>query len=140
MEIFEASLNYIDQINQFYIEQDYHSDWSSTERAFVCVNDSKIIATVKVECINNVTILRGMYVSENYQKQGIGTKLLAFIEPVLNEKIAYCMPLEHASGFYEKIGFYEVCESLYPDFLKVRCKSYIDSGYKIKTMRRDIST
>ena len=139
MEIFEADEKYKTQINTFYKAQGYHSDWSDTERAFICLTQGQVIGSVKVECINNVTILRGMYVSSQYQRQGIGKRLLKFIEPVLNEKIGYCMPLSHVAEYYKQIGFAEVELDSYPEFLKDRCKSYIKSGYKIKTMKREIA-
>jgi len=137
MKVFEANDEFRHQLNQFYSQQGYHGAWEATERAFICVENDQIVGAVKVELINDVSILRGMYVSESYQNQGIGTRLLQLIEPVLNKHTGYCMPLEHAADFYKKIGFTEVSINKYPDFLKARCLGYIDAGYKIKTMIRE---
>lgn len=137
MKILEADIDLKEQVNKFYIEQGYHSDWSETERAFVCVDDGIVVGSVKVEQSQGVAILRGMYVDSKYQSQGIGTQLLEYIEPVLNERVSFCMPLSHAAKFYEKIGFREVADNAYPNFLTKRCDKYRDAGYVIKTMQRD---
>ncbi|GAB3535138.1 GNAT family N-acetyltransferase [Photobacterium alginatilyticum] len=137
MKILEADLSLKEQINRFYVAQGYHSDWSETERAFVCLDDGAVVGSVKIEQIYEVAILRGMYVDDKYQRQGIGTQLLSYIEPVLNERPAFCIPLSHAADFYRKIGFREVPESTYPKFLAERCDKYRKAGYMIKTMHRD---
>ena len=80
-----------------------------------------------------------MYISEAFQKQGLGTRFLEYIEPVLNEAPAYCMPLAHVTDFYKKVGFIEVPENTYPDFLVRRCQKYREAGYIITTMYREKS-
>lgn len=139
MKIFEAKLSLREQINTFYQQQGYHSDWSDTERAFVCMEGSIIVGCVKVETIHKAAILRGMYVDSQYQRQGIGTRLLKHIEPILNQRLSYCMPLAHVANYYKKIRFIEVAESEYPEFLTLRCEKYRAAGYKIKTMLRQPS-
>ncbi|MGD8113105.1 GNAT family N-acetyltransferase [Vibrio sp. TRT 17S01] len=137
MRIFEADNSMKESVGQFYKEQGYHSAWSNTERAFICLYDGKIIGSVKVELINNVTILRGMYIASDFQGQGLGLKFLKHIEPVLDLRTAYCMPLAHVTNFYKHIGFKEVEESQYPEFLQKRCEKYREMGYLITTMRRE---
>lgn len=137
MEIFEADRTFKDAIDQFYKAQGYHSNWSDSERAFICLIDGAVIGSVKVELINDVTILRGMYIDERYQGKGLGLRFLKYIEPVLNTRTAYCMPLSHVKGLYEYIGFAEVSENEYPEFLQVRCKQYRELGYSISAMRRE---
>ncbi|ELA8088818.1 GNAT family N-acetyltransferase [Vibrio parahaemolyticus] len=136
MRIFEADSSMKDAVGKFYKEQGYHSAWSNTERAFICLNDGAIIGSVKVELINDVTILRGMYIASEFQGQGLGLQFLKHIEPVLNLRTAYCMPLAHVTDFYKHIGFNEVEESQYPEFLQQRCEKYREMGYSITTMRR----
>jgi len=137
MRIFEADSFMKDAVGQFYKEQGYHSAWSHTERAFICLNDGAIIGSVKVELINDVTILRGMYIASEFQGKGLGLQFLKHIEPVLNLRTAYCMPLAHVTDFYKHIGFNEVEESQYPEFLQQRCEKYREMGYSITTMRRE---
>ncbi|EGR1480676.1 N-acetyltransferase [Vibrio parahaemolyticus] len=135
MRIFEADNSMKEAVGQFYKEQGYHSAWSNTERVFICLNDGEIIGSVKVELINNVTILRGMYIASDFQGQGLGLKFLKHIEPVLNLRTAYCMPLAHVTNFYKRIGFKEVEESKYPDFLQKRCGKYREIGFITSNLR-----
>lgn len=97
MKICEADHCLKEQVNRFYLEEGYHGNWSDRERAFVCITENVIIGSVKVELLNNVAILRGMYVNSAYQRRGIGAQLLKHIEPILNESTAYCMPLAHVA-------------------------------------------
>ncbi|USD66673.1 GNAT family N-acetyltransferase [Vibrio sp. SCSIO 43136] len=138
MEIVEADSSLKAVVEEFYLEQGYHSGWSDDERAFICLIDGVVIGSVKVELLNDVTVLRGMYIDSQYQGQGLGLRFLKHIEPVLNKRTAYCMPLNSAANFYKHIGFVEASEAEYPEFLQVRCRKYREQGYEISTMRREM--
>ena len=140
MIIIEAEQARRHEINLFYREQGYHRHWSDTERAFVCLFNNKVVGSVKVESIDNINVLRGMYITEKFQGKGLGRRLLRFIEPVLNLQVSYCMPLAHVSDFYEYIGFSKVLESEFPIFLQERCEEYRKCGYQISTMIRESTT
>ena len=139
MEIVEADRSLKPEVEAFYREQGYHSGWSDSEKAFVCLVEGKIIGSVKVELLNGVATLRGMYIDQKYQRQGLGLRFLRHIEPVLNTRVAYCMPLTSAKEFYKYIGFAEVPSSEYPEFLQQRCKRYREHGYVISTMCREFA-
>lgn len=57
MRIIEADIAMKEQVNKFYVAQGYHSDWSETERAFVCLVENEVIGSVKVELVHEITIL-----------------------------------------------------------------------------------
>jgi len=42
MEIFEADKSFQEALDKFYQEQGYHSNWSETERAFICLSEGRI--------------------------------------------------------------------------------------------------
>lgn len=136
MEVFEASEHHKDLVDSFYEKVGYHSHWSDTERAFISTSNDKIIGSVKVERIYGVSILRGMYLSVDFQKQGLGTKFIQHIEPVLNETESYCIPFSHLSAFYAQVGFQEIAAKSLPGFLYKRFIGYQALGYKIIAMRR----
>ena len=140
MQIFEADESIRDDLNAFYTEQGYHSDWSNIERAFVATDNNNIVGGVKVESSNGVSILRGMYISSNFQGNKLGTQLIKYIEPILNETISYCMPFAHLERFYAQIGFNKVNLNLYPGYLLQRYIGYENQGYKIIPMMRVIAT
>ena len=139
MQIIEADKSIRSDLNVFYVEQGYHSDWSTIERAFVAMGNNNIIGSVKVEKSNGISILRGMYISNEFQGRNLGTQLIKHIEPILNETISYCMPFSHLEKFYAQIGFIKVNLCKYPDYLRQRYRSYEKEGYKIIPMMRDIT-
>ena len=138
MTIIEADESIRRKLNAFYLEQEYHSDWSTVERAFVIFDNDNIVASVKVEKSLNVSILRGMYIATDFQGKGLGTKLIKHIKPILNETTAYCMPFEHLECFYRQIGFKKVNLDRYPEFLKARYLGYEAQGHQIIPMMRKI--
>ncbi len=140
MQISEADESMRNDLNAFYVEQGYHSDWSKVEMAFVAMENNKIIASVKVERSHGFSILRGMYISREFQGRKIGTKLIKYIEPILNETISYCMPFAHLDTFYSQVGFEKVNLNLYPKYLRKRYIGYQESGYNIIPMIRSIAT
>jgi len=138
MEIFEASDDIRKDLNHFYLKQGYHSNWSQNERAFIATQDDEIIGGVKVENLEGVSILRGMYVANNFQGNQVGTKLIKHIEPILNKTISYCMPFSHLEKFYAQIGFRKTSLKTYPKYLQERYVGYENEGYIIIPMVRDI--
>lgn len=139
MEIFEAKEKVRKSLNDFYLEQGYHSNWSHVEKAFIATHKGKIIGSVKVENLNGISILRGMYISSDFQSKKLGTKLIKFIEPTLNKTVSYCMPFSHLKNFYAQIGFRKVCLNIYPEYLRQRYLGYENDGYIIIPMVRDIA-
>ncbi|MGF1718176.1 GNAT family N-acetyltransferase [Photobacterium chitinilyticum] len=137
MEIFEVDESNRDALNQFYREQGYHSGWSHVERAFIATTNSEIIGSVKVEVRDGVSILRGMYITKEYQGKGLGTSFIKYIEPILNETVSYCMPFSHLSEFYGQVGFKSINPDGFPDFLAQRYQGYENRGYQIIAMRRE---
>jgi len=139
MKIVEASENLKTQINTFYKSVGYHSDWSSTERAFCSLINNEVIGAVKVESRHGVSILRGMYLAEPIRNKGYGSKFIQFIEPILNKTTSFCMPFTHLEQFYAQVGFKKIQMQQLPLFLQKRFASYESDGYKIIAMQRDVS-
>jgi GNAT superfamily N-acetyltransferase len=139
MKIVEASEDLKNQINTFYKSVGYHSDWSSTERAFCSLLNNEVIGSVKVESVHGVSILRGMYLAESIRNKGYGSKFIQFIEPVLNKSISFCMPFSHLELFYSQVGFKKIKMQQLPLFLQKRFAAYENDGYTIIAMQRDVS-
>ena len=137
MEIFEVDESFRDGLNLFYREQGYHSGWSNAERAFIATNNDEIVGSVKVETCNEVSILRGMYITKEYQGKGLGTAFINHIEPILNETVSYCIPFSHLGKFYGQIGFQSINPDSFPMSLVQRYRGYEKHGYKIIAMRRE---
>jgi len=56
-------------------------------------------------------MLRGVHVSPEHQRRGIGTRLLRAFVGDLRAAECYCIPFAHLVGFYSQAGFSPVEES-----------------------------
>ena len=137
MKIIEASENLKSQINAFYKDVGYHSNWSPTERAFCSLINNEVVGAVKVENIHSVSILRGMYLTEQIRNKGYGSKFIQFIEPILNKTTSFCIPFAHLEQFYAQIGFKKIKMQQLPLFLQKRFVTYESNGHTIIAMQRD---
>lgn len=84
---------------------------------WIAVNKDKIIGTIGLENRGNSGYLRRLYVDENYQNLGVGSKLYSVLENYIisktNIKNLYLTcgkVLEKAHKFYIKHGFKQIYE------------------------------
>jgi len=137
MHIIKAPEDLKTQVKQFYSNMGYGGGWSENEQAYCFLVDNTVKGCVKVEKIQGVCMLRGMYLEKSLQRNGVGTSLIKHIEPVLNEATSYCLPFAHLSEFYGQIGFEEISSDSLPDFLVARFKKYQEIGHNIIAMKRN---
>lgn len=101
------------------IPQDrYHEPYMSREelrremkriRFYGYKKDKSLLGVIGKEKIKDATLVRHLYVRNNYQGQGVGSKLLKFIERSVNTKhllIGTWQAATWATAFYEKRGFH----------------------------------
>ena len=136
MIINEAHRNERDTINSFYKSTGYKGSWGESERAFYISESSKIIAVVKIENIDDIFTLRGMFVLDSYKKKGYGSELLNHIESTYKNQTLYCIPFAHLNKFYGKIGFEVIPKKEFPSLLKSRIHKYQKNGSNVIAMKR----
>ena len=124
------------QVNQFYQLTTYQRPVSGSDRVFVAVDSGFIYGAVRIESAEDIQVLRGMYMHPDHLREGIGSKLLEFIEPVLAETDAYCIPGDHLFRFYGKAGFRPVQGLDAPGFLSDRVEKYTLEGKSVAIMFR----
>ncbi|GGD14627.1 N-acetyltransferase [Hyunsoonleella pacifica] len=82
----------------------------------VCLNENEVVGTGRLNIEDNTGIISQMAVNTNFQKQGIGAKILKALIEYSEEKGVTKIVLsarETALGFYSKFNFKPVGE-LYP--------------------------
>jgi len=136
MYIIKAPEDLKTQVKQFYSNMGYGGGWSENEQAYCFLVDNTVKGCVKIEKIQGVCMLRGMYLEKSLQRNGVGTSLIKHIEPELNEATSYCLPFAHLSEFYGQVGFKKVSSDSLPDFLVARFKKYQEMGHNIIAMKR----
>ena len=85
--------------------------------------NNPIIGALRLCPVDSSWLLRSMVVDKNYQRQGIGHKILLEIKQELAEKKCFCYAYRHLQGFYQHAGFRctelsEVPESIAQRFLQ----------------------
>lgn len=96
----------------------------------------EMVAAARVANENGHLVLRGMYVDERFQRQRIGSALLASIESFLGLRACWCIPYAHLRAFYAAIGFGEYSVEEVPEFLARRLESYVEAGRPVVLMWR----
>ena len=136
MKYRELSSTEKERVNSFYELTSYKQPVSPIDRVFVAESGSEIVGAVRIESLNGVQTLRGMYMHPEYIGKGIGSKLLKFIEPVLNGTKSYCIPFSHLRDFYSQVGFSEIPSQKAPAFLNERYEKYKQAGHKVLILHR----
>ncbi|MBK8167849.1 MAG: GNAT family N-acetyltransferase [bacterium] len=95
-----------------------------------------MVAAVRVANENGHLVLRGMYIDERLQRQGIGSALLAAVDSFLGLRGCWCIPYAHLRDFYAAIGFGEHSAGEPPEFLVKRLESYVAAGRPVVLMWR----
>ena len=77
----------------------------------------------------------GMRVQPDYQRGGIGTRMLRLFVQQLDDD-CFCVPYAHLLGFYGQAGFRELPRGDAPPFLAERARGYEAEGLEVAIMRR----
>jgi len=95
----------------------------------------KIIAALRLCPYEDSWLLRSMSVDQEYQRRGIGLKMLLENQQSLKEKDCYCFPYRHLQGFYQKAGFKLIHNDDASPVIQQLFQQYLDSGKDIILMR-----
>jgi len=79
--------------------------------------------------------LRGMQVEPQFQRQGIGTKILQRLDQEIGNRWCCCLPYDHLVSFYRQAGFESTVENL-PPALGARLMDYLSRGLRVVAMVR----
>jgi len=94
------------------------------------------IGIVRVAPEFGVLVLRGMRIAEQWQRHGIGTKMLHAVSEWLGRRSCCCVPYAHLVGFYSQIGSAEITPEAAPAFLAERLTDYRQQGLNVTLMAR----
>jgi GNAT superfamily N-acetyltransferase len=104
----------------FYATVGYHDAIANDCTVFAARLDDRIIGVVRLAPENGVTVLRGMMIAREHQRNGIGTQMLRFVELYLGGSDVYCLPHGWLETFYGQIGFVKIDPSGAPNHLQKR--------------------
>jgi N-acetylglutamate synthase-like GNAT family acetyltransferase len=113
-----------ERIVAFYRDHDYKPAISPADVFVVAENEGALCGVARLNDEHGVLVLRGMRVRADMRRQGIGTRLLGAVQPVIGERESFCIPHCYLREFYGRIGFVEIEASQAPPFLRTRCAAY----------------
>lgn len=135
LKLLERDLN---RARRFYVERGYSPVLYPDDRILVAIStNARVIGAVRLCREFGVLVLRGMQVHPNYQRKGIGTKLLQRFKGLVLEEDCYCIPYAHLESFYNQIGFIglDACDA--PVFLEQRFDG-LDNKKNYMVMKRTV--
>jgi GNAT superfamily N-acetyltransferase len=124
------------RVAELYASVGYGGGVSAADLTLLAKAGGRLAGVVRLCGEADVTVLRGMQVHPEFQRQGIGRLLLARCVPHLDERTAYCLPYGHLVRFYEQAGFELAEPGELPPFLARRLAGYLASGQQVVAMRR----
>jgi len=95
----------------------------------------KIIAALRLCPYEDSWLLRSMSVDPDYQRRGIGLKMLTENKKILKDKNCYCFPYRHLQDFYQQAGFELIHGDNASPVIQQLFQQYTDSGKDIILMQ-----
>ncbi len=128
MNIRIAEKNENEKVLKHYQECNYGAGINKDDLVIIAI-DKEIVGAVRICVEQNIRVLRGMQVKKPFQRNGIGSLMLKYLEENLDLKDCYCLPYKHLREFYAQVGFEEVLPRYAPRFLAERLENYLSGGY-----------
>jgi len=124
VEIRQERPNAIPELRAFYAAAGNAAEIGSGDTVISARQDGSLVGLVRLAPEAGVLVLRGMMVSLPNRRRGIGSELLAALEPIIGGRDCYCLCPPRLEGFYGAIGFVRIAETQAPPHLKARWAHY----------------
>jgi putative PIN family toxin of toxin-antitoxin system len=120
----------------FYQEVAYTGGVDPADVVVLAEEEGRIIGALRLCQEQGTLVLRGMRVEEEWQRQGVGTRLLQVANERIGRRTCYCLPHPHLEGLYGRIGFAQVKPASAPRFLRLRQVEYRKRGEETLLMKK----
>jgi len=126
------------RIVSFYARSQYGQALSEEDILLIAEQGEEICGALRLCPEEGVLILRGMRIAENWQRGGIGRRLLLRAAEELAAQECFCIPHRYLKAFYGEAGFEEIEPPTAPTFLEERLAKYrTELGLDVILMRRE---
>ena len=137
MEIRKAIVSEIPKVESFYELVDYKPGVNKSDFLLITELTGNIVGAVRLVQEQNELVLRGMMIHPDFQRRGIGSKMLKICAEHMGDQICYCIPYDYLEEFYNEVGFKKTEANQAPIFLQTRLNSYLNDGMDTIIMRKD---
>jgi N-acetylglutamate synthase-like GNAT family acetyltransferase len=132
-----AKENELVEAQRFYDSRGYGgAAIESTDIVVLAKHENEIVGIGRICQEDDLLCLRGMQVRPEFQRQGLGSRILQHLEKEIGLNPCYCLPYEHLRKFYGQAGFKHVSTGL-PAILAHRLAEYSDRGLAVVAMFRN---
>jgi GNAT superfamily N-acetyltransferase len=114
----------INRVRKFYQLTGYKGEVGPGDVVIGASRGDDLVGAVRVANEHGVQVLRGMRVKPEFQRQGIGARILEEVRLVLEGRECFAIAYAHLENFYGRIGFRKIDEREAPAFLRERIETY----------------
>ena len=132
-----AKENELVEAQRFYDSRGYGgAAIETTDIVVLAKHENEIVGIGRICQEDGFLCLRGMQVRPEFQRQGLGSRILQQLEHELGPNPCYCLPYEHLRTFYGQAGFKQLATNL-PLILDQRLAEYSARGLAVVAMFRN---
>lgn len=131
-----STLGDLDLVQGFYDSVGDHSRVSEGDIVLMAEQDQSLVGVVRLCQEDGHFVLRGMSVHPEYQKKGIGRRLLTRFEELVSDKTCWCIARDDLEVFYGRIGFGKITPDRLPLCLQKQVKEFNDLGHEVLCLVR----
>jgi GNAT superfamily N-acetyltransferase len=128
LQVRRASADDFLDVLRMYAAWQYAGEAQPDDAIFIARHGDRLIGVVRLVDEGGTTVLRGMRVEPEFQRQRVGTKLLDVAMAALGPHECYCIPYAHLIDFYGRAGFAAIAPGEAPRFLAERLERYRQRG------------
>jgi N-acetylglutamate synthase-like GNAT family acetyltransferase len=114
----------INRVRKFYRLAGYKGEVGPGDVVIGASRGDDLVGAVRIANEHSVQVLRGMRVKPEFQRQGIGARILEEVRLVLEGRECFAIAYAHLENFYGRIGFRKIDEQEAPAFLRARIETY----------------
>ncbi len=107
-------------VQAFYRARGYLKEINTEDQIVVATLQDAIVGAARIASENDVLVLRGMQIHPDFQRKGIGMRMLLKLNSLIDPTVCWCIPHRWLEDFYGRIGFKQVSEDRAPLFLQER--------------------
>jgi len=134
LELVQATPEELWRLNRFYKRNGHKGKAREQDSCFWLQEGEQIVAALRLTVEDDFCLMRGLWVDQHRQRQGLGSELIQRSRPYWPDKPCYCFPYAHLQGFYSRLGFSQDTEQRSPQKLRNRLSGYLKRGETLLLM------
>lgn len=123
-EIRTAALDERAAVRRCYDRNGYAGRIEPDDEVLVATADGDVVAAVRLATKDGRLTLRGLFLDEDRRRQGLGTRMLEALVPLIGDRECWLICFADLPPFYAQVGFEAVPDAAAPAYLAERADEY----------------